>query len=373
MKQQYFMLSICILLLTGFKTSAQNNFSIAGRVTDEKGAPLKSATVFISGSQRITVCDEQGDFRFDHLDAGNYKLNVTMIGYLPFSHHFPVQTNFPELNIKLKINQTHLKQVNIGGKDRSAQYLTLFFKELLGSTINADSCKILNPEVINFSTRDKNLYADADELLIIDNKRLGYRIKYLLKSFRHLQHTINTAYDGDAVFEELPGTDSQKQEWAKNRSETYTGSMMQFFRSVFTNTALQEGFITNFIAGVDVRNTNYLATFDIPHDGPFVFLSNRQYRALFVEYNPKKAIKMLSKSTGTADGIAIEHLKFTVKPPHYESKIFTTQKGASVDAAGNVPTGYFTTFLILGDWIKKRVGDQLPFEYQPSVTSPTSP
>lgn len=361
----------CCLLLTRFIASAQNGLSIAGRVTDEKGKPLRGATVFISNTKRITPADANGYFRFDQLNAGNYQLNVTMIGYVPFSRHLPVQTNLPELNITLKINQTKLKQVNVGSKDRSAQYLALFTKELLGNTINADSCKIINPEVINFSTKDKNLYADADEFLIIENKRLGYRIKYLLKSFRHLQRTINTAYNGDAVFEEMPGTDAQKQQWAKNRLETYEGSMMQFFRAAFTNTALQQGFVTNFIAGIDIRNTNYLTTFDIPHDGPFVFLSNHDYRALVVEYSPKKAIKMLKKSGSASDFEAIEHLKSIVKPPHYESKIYTTQQGAFVDSRGNVPTGYFTTFLIMGDWIKKRVGDQLPFEYQPP-THPSS-
>lgn len=366
MKKFYFVLSLFLLLLTRFTASAQSDFSISGRVTNEKGNPLKGATVFIANSQRITACNDQGYFRFDHLDAGNYQLNVTMIGYLPFSRHLPVQANFPELNIKLKVNQTRLKQVNIGGgKDRTSQYLALFTKELLGSTINADSCKILNPEVINFSTKDKNLYADADEFLIIENKRLGYRIKYLLKSFRHLQHTINTAYNGDAVFEELPGTDAQKQQWAKNRLETYRGSMMHFFRAAFTNAALQEGFIVNNIVGNNIRNTRYMIYFNSPHNGDFMPYNKSEYRAIYVEYNPKKAIRQLKKSQDSTSIQAIQKLGLTVKPPHYGSELYIFPKEATVDARGNVPTGYFTTFLIMGDWIKKRVGDQLPFEYQP--------
>lgn len=349
--------------------SAQGGLSIAGKVTDDKGNPLSGATVFISNTTKITATNADGYFRFDHLDAGNYQLNVTMVGYLQFSHHFPVQTNFPELNIKLKINQTRLKQVNIGGKDRSAQYLALFTKELLGSTINADSCKIINPEVINFSTKDKNLYADADEFLIIENKRLGYRIKYMLKSFRHLQNTINTAYDGDAVFEELPGTDAQKQQWAKNRLETYGGSMMQFFRAAFTNTALQEGFIVNNIIGNDMRYTRYMVNFNSPHNSDFMPYNKSDYRAIYVEYDPKKAIRQLKKSQDSTSIQAIQKLGLIVKPPHYESKLYLFPKEATVDARGNVPTGYFTTFLIMGDWIKKRVGDQLPFEYQPPVAA----
>ena len=363
MKQLYFGVSLCILLLTGFAAFAQSGYVISGTVTDEKGHPLKSATVFLSQSQSITTSDEDGHFRFNNMDQGLYRLIVTMVGYLARTKDISLKSQSVNIKIELKLKIVELKQVNIGGKDHRNEDISLFKKEFLGSTDNAAGCEILNPEILNFSTRNDNLYADADDFLIIENKRLGYRIKYLLKTFRHKIKTINTAYNGDAVFEELPGTEAQKQEWAKNRLETYRGSMMHFFRAVFTNTTLQEGFVVYQLHGDDIDYSSDLVRFSSPASPEsFVFY---KFKGLYISYNPKKAARLLKKSDNPVYVAASAKLKSLVKIPAYESKLFLFPKEAVIDARGSVATGYFTTFLIIGDWIKKRVGDQLPFEYQP--------
>ncbi|NNU33175.1 hypothetical protein HK413_01480 [Mucilaginibacter sp. S1162] len=65
--------------------------------------------------------------------------------------------------------------------------------------------------------------------MIIENKRLGYRIHYLLKDFGYSTKNNTALYHGDFSFEELPGSDDDKKKWAKNRAETYRGSFMHFY------------------------------------------------------------------------------------------------------------------------------------------------
>jgi hypothetical protein len=69
---------------------------------------------------------------------------------------------------------------------------------------------IINPKVLHFTTRRRLLLAEADDFLIIENKRLGYRIHYQLKDFVHSATEGSTLYHGEYSFEELNGTDDQK-------------------------------------------------------------------------------------------------------------------------------------------------------------------
>lgn len=89
MKNLY--LILCFLLSATIAAPAQSNFAITGKVTDETGVPLKAATVFLSGSQKITICDTNGHFKFNHVAPGNYQLTVSMIGFTPYSENIVVK------------------------------------------------------------------------------------------------------------------------------------------------------------------------------------------------------------------------------------------------------------------------------------------
>jgi len=363
MRSLIFNLFIGFLLLTRFAASAQNVYTIAGRVTDESGSPLKSATVFISGSQKITACDGEGNFRFDHIDAGNYQLTVTMIGFATYSENVVVQTKSAEVDIKLKVKPTALAEVNVGhGKDHRDDYLKGFKELFLGKSKNGKACVLVNPQVINFTTKKGVLYADADDFLIIENQRLGYHIKYLLKSFGYNSVTGITLYSGNTSFEPMKGTPQMQADWDKNRMEAYRGSMMHFLRAVYNHDVLKEGFIINPIIG-DVnaysdKRVYYDARplrFDtLVHAIDSSFVSLKFGRVMYT-YDPRKAA-----STKTNSPYVIRKLK-TLDNSVTIIKLFSPQ--AVIDRTG--AHQHFTDFLIEGKLAYDRVGDQLPFEYQP--------
>jgi hypothetical protein len=58
-----FVTILFICLATG-SICAGTQYDVSGTVTNEKGEPLKGATVFISGSELVTPTDEDGRFEF---------------------------------------------------------------------------------------------------------------------------------------------------------------------------------------------------------------------------------------------------------------------------------------------------------------------
>lgn len=366
MKQLYFCVSLCILLLTSFAASAQSGYVISGTVTNETGKPLKSATVFISGSQRITMCDEAGRFRFDHMDQGSYQLTVTMVGYTAFSENVSIQGKSVNINIKLKLKQTVLKQVNIGGKDNFDALFKIFRETFLGKTKNANDCIIVNPRVINFSTEKGLLLADADDFLIIENPNLGYRIKYLLKSFGYNAKIDVTLYDGETSFEPIKGSAKMQKEWDKNRLKAYQGSFMHFLRSVYHNTVLKEGFLIKSVIGL----IKYpLGTAGVVYDDRLLkfdtlvtaidtsFVAFKFSKKVLFTYNPRQA-QLEQTYRGFPDPILND---ISIGP--WMTTISLHANEAIIDKRGAHRD--FRDFLIEGNLARYRVGDQLPFEYQP--------
>ncbi|WP_217451929.1 carboxypeptidase-like regulatory domain-containing protein [Mucilaginibacter humi] len=52
---------------------AQARYDVSGTVTNEKGEPLKSATVFIGGSERVMPTDDNGRFKFTNVAQGTFR------------------------------------------------------------------------------------------------------------------------------------------------------------------------------------------------------------------------------------------------------------------------------------------------------------
>ncbi|MFD2147208.1 hypothetical protein [Mucilaginibacter antarcticus] len=105
-------------------------------------------------------------------------------------------------------------------------------------------CLILNPDVLylTYSKKRLALEAESDKFLVIDNRGLGYRVKFLLKNFKSDGISQVITYGGERLFEDLPGSAAQKKKWAAARDRAYYGSAMHFYRSLYTDKLKQEGF-----------------------------------------------------------------------------------------------------------------------------------
>ncbi|MES2427490.1 MAG: carboxypeptidase regulatory-like domain-containing protein [Bacteroidota bacterium] len=363
------LLFCAILSLACAKVSAQARYNVSGVVTNEIGEPLKSATVFIGGSERVMSTDENGQFNFSNVPSGTFQLSVQMLGYNPLTRNIIVQNIPLNIEIKLAVRSIRLDEVKIGGSSAWDKNFKLFKETFLGRSENAKQCVILNPKVISFSTKKGLLMADADDFLIIENKRLGYRIHYQLKTFGYNYVDDIALYNGECSFEQLAGTDDEKKEWAKNRLATYKGSFMHFLRSVYARKTVENGFITKPTYGYTTLKrdtiTGNLGRIIID-DSPVKFDSlikvvdtnfiSLKFKQLYVIYDPKKAANFHATKTGLKS-IDIDKKASVLK---------LTLKEAIVDKKGSYTD--YRDFYIHGNWARARVGDQLPVEYQPPVS-----
>jgi hypothetical protein len=365
---RYLLLSL--LSIISISVLAQD-VTVSGTVINNNAEPLKGATVFIGGSERIMATDENGRFNFAHVPPGTFQLSAQMIGYAPLTQNIIVKNIPVTVDMKMQVKSVNLHQVTIGTKKASKKNLKLFTEIFLGQSVNAKQCVILNPEIIDFSTQKGHLFANSDDFLIIENKRLGYRLHYLLKGFDYSNTIGVVLYHGDCSFEELKGTDEQKKHWAKNRFEAYKGSFMHFLRSAYANNTLENGFITKPMYGY----TTYKYGDDTIRLQDHIIVKNRSVmfdslltaidtnftsfkfkQPLFITYDPKAAAYFASHQSDIKEGASVNEKGSILK-------LVTSQ--AIIDKKGSY-TDYHD-FFIQGYWASARVGDQLPIEYKPPM------
>ncbi|WP_214070298.1 carboxypeptidase-like regulatory domain-containing protein [Mucilaginibacter sp. dw_454] len=348
-----YLLTSIVCLLLALNVKAQETYSIVGSVKNQKGEVLASATVFIAGSEKAAASDAEGRFRFNGLTPGTYQVVVNMLGYESAKQNVILKNAAETVSITLATKTILLNDVNIGKSDRKKQ-IKIFTDAFMGESSNVKYCKILNPDLLEFSTAKGTLKATTSDFLIIENNALGYRIKYLLKTFSHQEAQDLTYYDGDYSFEQMKGTPQQQQKWEKARQEAYEGSLMHYLRSLYAGTTRQEGFLVYKI--VSSIFPIVIETIPIPAEqiikrSETSLITFRYDARFYIVYDKKKAAKPDPTHVGTDE---LNNL-------YYYGSIFNTD--ARVDSRGSF-TNYDHIF-IQGFWGRKRVADQLPWEYMP--------
>lgn len=237
---------IMFLMLLPVVTLAQN-VVITGKISaaDTK-TPIAGASVFLSNSSFGTSTDKDGAFTLNGLKPGQYNLIVSTVGYEDHSEIVTLNNDPVNLNVELSPKTTQLKEVVISGisKADKKKALDQFKLDFIGTDDNAEDCKITNPQVLNFNYSENKTVLEAytNEFLIVENRALGYRVKFLLKNFKSELLTGNVVYGGSEVFEELPGRSYEIKKWHQKRDEAYYGSAMHFYRSLFKDSLEDAGF-----------------------------------------------------------------------------------------------------------------------------------
>jgi hypothetical protein len=253
MKLRFYLFTLQLLTFT--LSFAQGTFSIIGTVRDEKET-IPGAAIYLSGTKISTISNNDGKFSIGNLPAGNYDLLVQVVGYLPYSKSIIISDKNILIDATLKANTVMLQEVVIKPDPNRLAYLNLFKDYFIGRTPNAKDCKILNTEVllIDYDKRNRVLSVNSNEFLIIENKSLGYRIKYLLQSFEYDYKTHIVFFAGFPYFEEMKGSKSKINRWNKKRNIAYNGSPVHFFRSLYNGSSESEGFVIHKLATIENKN-----------------------------------------------------------------------------------------------------------------------
>jgi hypothetical protein len=155
-----------------------------------------------------------------------------------------------EIVFRLKPRAVQIPGVEIVEKDPAEwrRQLKKFTEAFFGSTPNASFCRLLNPEVLDFSVDKETdqLAVTAREPLTVENKALGYRFRCVLMYSRVEARSFQfTAFVG---FEGLKAANGKEAtEWESGRRKAFFGSKRHFLQSLIKKRSKEEGFTANFL------------------------------------------------------------------------------------------------------------------------------
>ena len=241
-------LLICLhFLFASFTLHAQSNV-IKGKILQEKTLePIVNASVFISNSTKGAVSGKDGSFEIADAPGGNQRLVVSSIGYTTEILEYTTADLPMEVDVHLKRKVQELASVTVEPDlvDGWKEWGKFFTDNFIGTTTEAENCKLKNHKVLRFrySKKKRILTVMADEPLIIENKALGYTIQYQLEDFEFDFNYRFLSFVGYAFFKDLPGEREKTQKrWAENRQRAYQGSLQHFIKSLYNNQLAAEGF-----------------------------------------------------------------------------------------------------------------------------------
>jgi len=182
--RKYALISALITVFALFVSgSMPKTYKITGVVLNEEtNKPIPLVEVFISGSTFGSITSEEGKFE---LETSYFpcQLIASHISYAPFNKLVDAESR-TDLTIRLIPYQHEIKEITVESMSRRKDNMELFKRGFLGWDDIASTCTILNDSVLSFMWDSLVFTATAHQPVLIDNPKLGYRIKIILKNFK---------------------------------------------------------------------------------------------------------------------------------------------------------------------------------------------
>ncbi len=335
---------------------------VSGKVMNaETNAPMPGASVFAENTTLGTSTDADGNFKL-YLPPGGYDIIATYTGFNSSSKRITTNENDP-MSFSLRVHEKQMMDIAVVSssevKDGWVKYGDFFLAEFIGKSENSSNCTIKNKEAIHFyfSKRKNRLKVTSEEPVLIENKSLGYIIKYNLDSFTHEYNTNISWFTGSPLFEEIPATDTvQMQQWTEARKKAYDGSILHFMRSVYNKKLKENGFEIQFIVKDNdndraLKLKNYYAALNYSYDESTqtVEIKPNQTELGVIYIKEKPSAEFLATRENEPDAFQFSVLSFLPK----ESLIIERN-------------GYYyeqTDITISAYWTWEKVAELLPYNY----------
>ena len=347
-----------IFLLTICSFIGYAQFTVSGKIVDaENKEPLNSASVYCQNTTIGTTTNKEGEFSL-HLKSGGYELIISYTGYqtkqVQITHSDNRIADIEMIKEEKSLGEVIIKSSN-EVKDGWEKYGHFFIEHFIGNTPNAAKTTLLNPEVLKFYLLKKSnkLRVLATDALQIENKALGYNLRYQLDSFIYHYNTNINSYRGFCLYSELEGDDSLKNVWAANREKTYYGSRLHFMRSYYDSAVAEEGFIIDMLdEGNDKKFNKVTDMYDTLYYGALDSTLQVEVwypRKISITYAKKKPEPEYLKQFKLPKNVAIQ-----ISYIDMMDAIAIKENGYYYDQKDWVNQGY---------WSWKNLADQLPYDY----------
>ena len=334
--------------------------AISGQVVDaDTRLPLEGASVFAQNTTKGVITDKEGHYRIE-LNKGGYELIISYTGYA--SQTIATEADGDkQLNIELKKEDKNLGEVVVTASNEVAdgweKHGAFFIAHFIGASPFAANCVLQNPQALKFYyyKRSDKLKVLATEPLQIDNKSLGYHLRYELDSFVYYNKTDINSYRGNCLYTAMEGDTAQQRIWKANREQAYYGSRLHFLRSYYDSTLKGEGFTADMLSPTDATKFSRLVN---PYDTSYY--SYDPVTANAELWFPQKISITYIKKAPEVEYLQQYHLPLDVKTQISYVDL--------LDAIVIKPNGYFLdqkSWIAQGYWSWKNIGDQLPYDYEP--------
>ena len=246
---RYLRLVIILGCWLGAAFAARAQGRITGVVQDSvTHEPLAFSSVFLANTTLGATTNENGAFVLERVPKGTYDIVGSYVGYKLSKQPITVAAGAtaPAVTLRLASSGPQLSEVVVKADAHQEDNYRKFIDLFVGKTTFSKQCRITNPEDVDIAYNDtsKTLTATTPNFVQIENKALGYRIKYYGLHFDYNTESEATSFDGQTVFEEMkPKDEQQRRQWAANRVAAYNGSLTHFLKSVYDNQVKEENFL----------------------------------------------------------------------------------------------------------------------------------
>lgn len=324
--------AITAIIIISFFTPGYSQI-IKGKVMDSNTkAGLGFAAVYFSGTSVGTRTNPDGYFELNISGYKSMPLTISTLGY--YSIVLSDFTDDKLYSVFLTPKEFELAEVVITAKNYARKRrinLNTFKREFLGTSSNARSCHLENENDIKLAIKPENdtITAYSINPINIFNKALGYKIVYYLDKFEYSFSSGYLSIRGNYIFiaDSINFINLQEQ-FERRRKNTFFGSRMHFFRSLWENNLYQAGFIVTDSSDIILSYDNLVNQTD----------SSSKY----LKYKGTLFIDYLS-------GLHHSNMRIVKDQVYFDENGFFD------------PLGIFWE----GEMAEKRIGDLLPFEYQP--------
>ncbi len=331
-------------------TQTEFRGTILGQIKEAgTGNPLPNVNVFLANTTLGAVTDKDGFYAIKQVPLGTHELLASLISYQVEKRTLRlVGPNDIRVDFTLQPKALELGEVEIVAalprewKKNLKKFEALFW----GNSYNAKECKILNPEVLDFTVEKESrcFVATASQPLQIENGTLGYRAQFLVADFRYYLNEEKIGYALIPKFDELAPADvAEEKKWKVNRQKAYQGSLRHFLVSLVAGRHRDEGFIAYNLA--------------VP---PW---EDKQVRRLAVNWEELLSPGTLSNERQMHIGGCLEVIYRPERGETQTSWIVANRPNITVNASGYIYDGYAVT--VYGHWFHQRVAAMLPRDYQP--------
>ncbi|CAH8281755.1 carboxypeptidase-like protein [Mariniflexile fucanivorans] len=329
-------LLVLIMLLQIDICFSQNQ--ISGHVFSAKDSTaIYGASVYFDRTSIGASTNDKGYFKI-LFEKSNSSLIISSIGYetvIINPQNILINKTLPNIYLSEKSEDLETVYIEMDSWSRSKK-LEIFKREFLGTNKAAKLCDIINENSIKlrYVNSSNTLIATSNEPLIIENKYLGYTLKYSLRDFQVKFKTnekdstmpLSINYHGFSFFEPLENKLSGK--ISRNRKKSYLGSTSHFMKALYLK-ELDENNFKIYYQWVQVPTYEY---FEI------------------TEYENTKHVKLL-----------VNEIQIRYKT--YEQSFLIAKDVFTIDYSGHLDPP--ESINIRGEMSKKRISELLPLGYEP--------